>query len=138
MPPMRCAVAFCAYLDESDYNWQRMRTKYEQCIQRILQDEAIASSEKVRFDVNVGGASNKGRVFWTETRLLFYVRTPMGMQATIVWLKEVESLSYGKKKGLRYVQLLGQRSRILVLFKSKEARDRFKQWCIRRISSAPA
>jgi len=50
----------------------------------------------------------------------------MGNQVTVVWYKDVESITSGEKKGMHYAQLLGDNSRILVLFKSKEIRDRFK------------
>ncbi len=106
-----------------------MRERDENCIERILAGEAILSSEKVRFDVNIGNVPSKGRLLCAETRLLLYVRTPMGMQVTVLWYEEVEMLTSGRKNGTPYVQLLGQGSRILVLFKSKEARDSFKKLC---------
>ena len=111
-----------------------MHERDEKCIDRILAGEAILASEKVRFDVNIGNVLSKGRLFCTKTRLLLYVRTPMGMQVTVVWYKEVEMLTSGKKKGTPYVQLLGQGSRILVLFKSKEARDGVKKLCSMHIA----
>ncbi len=113
-----------------------MHARDKGCIQRILEGEPVLSSEKVRFDVNIGGTLNKGRVICTRTRLLLYMRTPMGMQATVVWYKEVECLTSGRKGGLHYAQLLGQGSRILVLFKSRKVRDSFKNLCAAHMSGA--
>ena len=109
-----------------------MRTRHQKLVDRILGDETLLCSEKVEFGISVGNVPSKGRVLCTPTRLLFYVRTPMGMQLTVVWYKEVETLTSGKKKGIPYVQLLGQGSRILVLFRAKEACERFKKLCSAR------
>lgn len=110
-----------------------MRKRHRESIDRILAGETLLSSEKVHFDVSIGAVPSKGRLYCTPTRLVFYVRTPIGIQLTVVWYKEVEFLTSGKKRGMPYVQLLGSGSRILVLFKSKEARNRFRNLCTSRI-----
>jgi len=110
-----------------------VRARDKKSIDRILGKENILISEKVRFDVSISGPPHKGRVFCTKTRILLFRRTPMGNQITVVWYKDVENLTSGDKKGFHYAQLLGENSRILVLFKFKEIRDRFKTACLMRI-----
>ena len=84
-------------------------------------------TEKIRFDVSISGLAHKGRVYCTKSRTVFFRRTPMGGQVTSVWHKDVEMLTSGKKKGRHYVQMLGEGSRILILFNSRDHRDSFKK-----------
>ena len=106
-----------------------MRSRNQQCIDRILENETVEYSAKVRFLVHVDGTPCKGRLLCAETLIVLYRRTPMGLQTTLAWYHEIEHITSGKKKKGYYVQLLGEGSRILVLFQSKEARNTFHELC---------
>ena len=106
-----------------------MRERDKDAIRRLLGDERALSAKKVRFAVGVDGATQKGRLVQSKSLILLYAPTPMGMQATMVWYRDLEHVTVGKKKGRYYVQLLGHDSRILVLFKAEETRDKFKETC---------
>ena len=111
-----------------------MRKTDSECIQRILDNEPVVAASKVRFDVSVGSALVRGRLISTATRLLLYATTPMGMQATVVRLRSVEHITTGKKGHRHYLQLLGEGSRILVLFKSKETRNSFLKQVAKQVA----
>ncbi len=106
---------------------QHIRARHQIQIDRVRAKEDPLASFKVHVEVGLGGNSAKGRVVCTRTRLIFCVRTPMGIQLTLMWREEVEAITSGMRKGMPYAQFLGQKSRILVLFKHKETRDRFLQ-----------
>ena len=91
-------------------------------------------SEKVRFEVGVGTGLRKAHLVSARSRLFFCRSTPMGCQVTVVWYKDVERFTTGKKKGQPYIQLLGGASRVLIEFKSKSVRERFKEVCLQGVA----
>ena len=68
-------------------------------------------------------------------RLFLHRSTPMGIQVTMVWYKDVERVVSGMKKGNPYVQLLGEASRLLIVFDSKSVRDNYKRKCLKYIEA---
>ena len=113
-----------------------MRPENELYVTRLVDDEPILRSEKVRFEVAIGNQPRKARILCTPTRLLLYARTPMGLQLTIVSYANVDCLTAGKRNHEPYLQLLGDASRILLIFGSKKKRDAFQQFCASCIQAA--
>lgn len=105
----------------------RKRNKVE--VARILNKEQVLYKERVLSDVTLNGKPRKNTLLHTASRLILYSRTPMGLQLTIVRYNEVEHITSGKKKGKHYVQLLGKKSRVLLLFESKSSRETYKNLC---------
>ncbi|MDE2731273.1 MAG: hypothetical protein OXM02_06450 [Bacteroidota bacterium] len=105
-----------------------MRPEDGQCVDLLVGDEPILRAEKVRFEVAVGSLPRKARALSTPTRLLLYSRTPMGLQLTLVRFAEVDHVTAGRRKHDPYLQLLGDASRILLIFKSNKKRDAFRQF----------
>lgn len=111
-----------------------MRKREKDTLHVLLGKEQVLFSEKVRFEVGIGTGLRNARLLATGSRLLFARSTPMGFQATIIWHKDVESFTTGKKKGQPYLQLLGNASRVLIVFKSKSIRERFKEVCLKEVA----
>jgi len=107
-----------------------MRKKNQIEIDRILNKESVLYKDRVLSDVTLDGKPRKATLFHTPSRLLLYRKTSMGLQLTIVRYKEVEHVTSGKTKGKHYVQLLGEGSRVLLLFESKSSREAYKDQCI--------
>lgn len=105
-----------------------MRKKNKIEIDRILNGEAILYRDRVRCDIDLGSKPRKNTLLHTNSRLLLYSRTPMGLQLTIVRYNEVECITSGKTKGRPYLQLLGDNARVLLLFKSKSAREDYRKF----------
>lgn len=105
----------------------RKRNKIE--VERVLNNESILYKERVWSDVTLNNKPKKNTLLHTASRLVLYSRAPMGLQLTIVRYKEVEHITSGKKKGKHYVQLLGENSRVLLLFESKSSRETYKRLC---------
>jgi len=110
-----------------------MRKKNKIEIDRILNGEAILYRDRVRCDIDLGSKPRKNTLLHTNSRLLLYSRTPMGLQLTIVHYNEVECVTSGKTKGRPYLQLLGDNARVLLLFKSKSAREDYRKFFEERI-----
>ena len=110
-----------------------MRKREKDCLDLLLGDEPVIFSEKGRFEVGIGSGLKSARLISSRARLFFCRTTPMGFQVTMVWYKDVERFTTGKKKGQPYVQLLGGASRVLVEFKSKGVRERFKEVCLKGV-----
>ena len=110
-----------------------MRKREQDIIDTLLGTDSVVYSEKVRFEVGIGAGLKSARLFSTRSRLFFCRSTPMGFQVTIIWYKDIERYTTGKKKGNPYVQLLGGASRVLIAFKSKSVRERFKEVCLQGI-----
>ncbi|MXX97560.1 MAG: hypothetical protein F4065_00485 [Rhodothermaceae bacterium] len=106
-----------------------MRKKNKVEVERILNKEAILYKDRVLSDVALDCKPRKSTLLHTASRLLLYSRTPMGLQLTVARYKEVEHITSGKKKGKHYVQLLGEGSRVLLLFDSKSSRETYKDLC---------
>ncbi len=106
-----------------------MRNTNRPEIERVLNKESILYKERVLSDVTIDCKPRKSTLLHTATRLLLYRRTPMGLQLTIVRYNEVEHVTSGKTKGKHYVQLLGDGSRVLLLFESKSSRETYKDMC---------
>ena len=104
-------------------------------VEKLLDNESVLLKEKVRFEVGIGNKLHKARILSTNTRLLLYVHTPMGLQLTVARYANVDHLTSGKRKKKPYVQLLGDASRILLIFGSKNKRDIFRRFCEARIRS---
>ena len=104
-----------------------MRASDRDCIRCILNGKDVLDSAKVRFSIGVGGLLTKGRLTATPACLLLKAKTPMGIQVAVVHHSVVEHMTFGKKEGAHYLQLLGNESRVLVVFKSKEVRNRFQK-----------
>jgi len=107
-----------------------MRKQNKTEIDRILNNESILYKDHVRSDLTLNSKPRKTTLLHTGTRLILYSRTPMGLQLTIVRYNEVEHVTSGKTKGNHYVQLLGDGSRVLILFESKSSRETFKDLCM--------
>ena len=105
-------------------------------VNQLLNDEPVLRKEKVRFEVAIGNQPIKARVLSTPTRMLLYARTPMGLQLTVVRYANVDCITTGKRRTEPYLQLLGDASRILLIFGSKKKRDAFRQFCESRIQPA--
>ena len=103
-------------------------------VKRILNGEAILYQERVHSDIALNSKPRKSTLFHTASRALLYSRTPMGLQLTIVRYCDVDHLTTGKTKGKHYVQLLGDGSRVLILFDSKSSKDTYKDLCMAIIS----
>ena len=106
-----------------------MRKKNRPEVERVLNKESILYKDRVLSDVTIDCKPRKSTLLHTATRLLLYRRTPMGLQLTIVRYSEVEHITSGKTKGKHYVQLLGDGSRVLILFESKSSREIYKDLC---------
>ncbi len=111
-----------------------MRKREKDALDKLLGDDPVLYSEKVRFEVGIGAVLRNARLLTTKSRLLFARSTPMGFQVTIIWYKDIERFTTGKKKGQPYVQLLGKASRVLIVFNSKSARERFKEVCLNNVA----
>lgn len=111
-----------------------MRKRERDCLDTLLGKEPVIFSEHVRFELGVGSGLAEARLVSTRSRLFVCRSTPMGCQMTVIWYKDVERLTTGKRKGQPYVQLLGAESRVLIEFKSKKMRDRFKERCLKGIA----
>ena len=111
-----------------------MRKREKDCVGTLLEDQPVVFSEKVYFEVGVGSGLRKAHLISARSRLFFCHSTPMGCQVTVVWYKDVERFTTGKKKGQPYVQLLGGASRVLIAFKSKGVRERFKDVCLQGVA----
>ena len=111
-----------------------MQKREKECLDRLLGEDQVVFSEKVRFEVGIGSGLKSARLVSTRARLFFCCSTPMGFQVTIAWYKDVERFTTGKKKGQPYVQLLGGASRVLIAFKSKGVRERFKDVCLQGVA----
>ena len=111
-----------------------MRKRIKDCLDKLIQEDQILFSENVQFMVGIGSGLKEARMISTRARLFFCRSTPMGCQVTIIWYKDVERITTGKKKGQPYVQLLGAASRILIAFKSKRVRERFKERCLEGVA----
>ena len=105
-----------------------MRKKNKIEIDRILDGEAILYKDRVRCDIAMGSKPRKNTLLHTNSRLLLYSRTPMGLQLIVVRYNEVECVTSGKTKGRHYLQLLGDDARVLLLFKSKSAREDYRKF----------
>ena len=112
-----------------------MRSRYKESLASLLGDERVRFSEKVRFEIDIGSGLKSAQLLATRKRIVLSRTTPMGLQVTLVWYKDVERVATGMKKEQPYAQLLGDASRILILFKSKKARDEFQRLCLRRIAT---
>ena len=106
-----------------------MRKKNRPEVERILNKETVLHRDRVLCDVTLDCKPRKATLLHTATRLVLYSRTPMGLQLTIARYKEVDHITSGKKKGKHYVQLLGEGSRVLLLFDSKSSRETYKDLC---------
>ncbi len=106
-----------------------MRKKNKIEVEQILNKEAVIYKDRVLSGVTLESKPRKSTLLHTSKRLLLYSRTPMGLQITIVRYDEVEHITSGKKKGKHYVQLLGDGSRVLLLFDSKASRETYKGLC---------
>ena len=106
-----------------------MRKKNRVEINRILNREVVLYKDRVLSDVAMGCKPRKATLLHTASRLLLYRRTPMGLQLTVVRYTEVECITSGKTKGKHYVQLLGEGSRVLLLFDSKSSRQYYENLC---------
>ena len=104
-----------------------MQKRVKDCLDKLLDNDKVLFSEKVRFDVGIGAGLKEAHMISTKSRLFFCRSTPMGCQVTIIWYKDIEHFTTGKKKGQPYLQLLGASSRVLIAFKSKRVRERFKE-----------
>ena len=111
-----------------------MRKREKDSLDLLLGEAPVIFSEKVRFEVGIGAGLKSARLFSTRSRLFFCRSTPMGLQVTVVWYKDVERFTTGKKKGQPYIQLLGGTSRVLIEFKSKGVRERFREACLQDVS----
>ena len=107
-----------------------MRKREKDGLDLLLGSHPVLFLEKVHFEVGIGSGLRKAQLISTRSRLFFSRSTPMGWQVTVVWYKDVERFTTGKKKGQPYVQLLGGASRVLIAFKSKSVRERFKEVCL--------
>ena len=92
-------------------------------------------SETVRFEIEIGTGIKRAHLYTTRSLLLLYRSAPMGVQVTLVWYKDVERVVSGMKKGNPYVQLLGEASRLLIVFSSKSIRDSYKRKCLTYIEA---
>ena len=99
-----------------------MRSTDEHIVSLLLEGQDVLHTDKVQFEVGISNAPRKARLFSTASHLLLYARTPMGLQITLVRYTELERITTGKKKGHPYVQFLGDSSRVLILFSSKNKR----------------
>ena len=115
-----------------------MRPEDEPYVRRLINDEPILLKGKVRFEMAVGNQTRKARMLSTPTRLLLYARTPMGLQLTVVRYANVDHITSGKRREEPYLQLLGDASRILLIFGSRKKRDAFRQFCESRIEGGNA
>ena len=113
-----------------------MRSEDELYVNQLVNDEPILRKEKVRFEVSIGSQPRKARALSTPTRLLLYARTPMGLQLTVIRYANVDHMTVGRRKNDPYLQLLGDASRILLIFGSKKKRDAFRQFCETRLEHA--
>ncbi len=111
-----------------------MRKRENDCLETLLGDQPVLFSEKVRFEVGVGAGLKKAHLVSSRSRLFLCRATPMGCQVTVVWYKDAERFTTGKKKGQPYIQLLGGSSRVLIEFKSKSVRERFKEACLKGVA----
>jgi len=111
-----------------------MHKKNKAYVKRILKGEEILYQERVQSDVALNSKPRKATLFHTTSRALLYSRTPMGLQLTVVRYSEVDHLTTGKTKGKHYVQLLGDGSRVLILFDSKTSKETYKDLCMAIIS----
>lgn len=111
-----------------------MRKREKDCLDTLLGKERVLFSENVRFELGVGSGLVETRLVSTQSRLFVCRSTPMGCQLSVVWYKDVERLTSGKRKGHPYVQLLGAESRVLIVFESKCMRDDFKERCLKGIA----
>ena len=107
-----------------------MRKKNKSEIERILNNETILYKDRVRSDITLNNKPIKTSLLHTASRLILYSRTPMGLQLTIIRYNEVDHVTSGKTKGKHYVQLLGDGSRVLILFSSKSSRETYKDLCV--------
>ena len=111
-----------------------MRKRTKDCLDQLLGDDAVLFSERIRFDVGIGAGLKQALMVSTRSRLFLCRSTPMGCQVTIIWYKDVERITTGKKKGQPYLQLLGEASRVLIEFQSKRVRARFKEKCLKGVA----
>ncbi len=111
-----------------------MDKKNKSYVKRILKGEEILYQERVHSVVALNSKPRKATLFHTASRALLYSRTPMGLQLTIVRYCEVDHLTTGKTKGKHYVQLLGDGSRVLILFDSKSSKHTYRDLCMAIIS----
>lgn len=112
-----------------------MRSRYKESLASLLGDERIRVSEKVRFEIKMGSGLKSAQLIATRRHIVLCRTIPMGFQVTLVWYKDVERVATGMKKGRPYAQLLGDASRVLILFKSKETRDEFQRLCLKHIAA---
>ena len=110
-----------------------MQKREKDCLNKLLGKDEVLFSEKVRFEVGIGTGMKAARMVSTRTRLYFCSATPMGCQVTMIWYRDAEHFTTGKKKGRPYIQLLGAASRVLIEFKSKAVRTHFKERCLQGI-----
>ncbi|MCY4205597.1 MAG: hypothetical protein OXE92_07735 [Bacteroidetes bacterium] len=103
-----------------------------------MNKEPILHKDRVLSDIAIDSKPRKATLLHTESRLLLYRKTPMGLHLTIVRYNEVEHLTSGKTKGKHYVQLLGKGSRVLLLFESKSSRETYKSLCSPTIKNKDA
>ena len=117
------------------FRFRLMRPEDEIHVNQLVNDEPVLRKEKVRFEVAIGNQPRKARILSTPTRLLIYARTPMGLQLTVIRYASVDYMTTGKRRKEPYLQLLGDASRILLIFGSKKKRDAFRHFCELRIES---
>ncbi len=112
-----------------------MRKREKDGLLLLIGDDKVLFSEKVRFAVGIGSSLQEAHMVSTKSRLFFCRAIPMGCETSVVWYKDVERITTGKKKGHPYLQLLGDTSRVLIEFNSKRLREHYKKTCLRGIAS---